>query len=82
MIPIWGLNTEGEMKGLYTDTGVEDCWIMMGNLALCRFYSSTIALRECFFRFGSVRVFCSTGARVLGARRTWVLHNELVLNGL
>jgi len=43
--PIWGLDEEGEMNSLYAGTGVQDLWIIMGNLALCRFYSRHIALQ-------------------------------------
>lgn len=44
--PVWGLNKEGEIQGCFTDSGVHNMWNIMGNLALCRFYSKRIALRK------------------------------------
>jgi len=43
--PIWGLDEEGEMRSLWRGTGVENLWIMFGNLALCRFHSLHVALQ-------------------------------------
>ncbi|KAF8150950.1 hypothetical protein B0H34DRAFT_730728 [Crassisporium funariophilum] len=43
--PVWGLNEEGEINGCWRDLGVEGMWYMMGNLALCRFYSKHVALQ-------------------------------------
>ncbi|KAK7032645.1 hypothetical protein VNI00_012910 [Paramarasmius palmivorus] len=43
--PIWGLNEEGEINGLWRDLGVPGLWYMMGNLALARFHSKHIALQ-------------------------------------
>ncbi|EIW83191.1 FAD/NAD(P)-binding domain-containing protein [Coniophora puteana RWD-64-598 SS2] len=43
--PIWGLNEEGEINGLANEVGLPGIWCMMGNLALCRFYSKHVALQ-------------------------------------
>lgn len=43
--PVYGLDDEGEFYGLYRDMGIPGLWCMMGNLALCRFYSKHIALQ-------------------------------------
>ncbi|TFK44042.1 hypothetical protein BDQ12DRAFT_730165 [Crucibulum laeve] len=43
--PIWGLNKEGELNGVWRDLGVKGLWYMMGNLALCRFHSKHVALQ-------------------------------------
>lgn len=53
--PIWGFNNEGEINGLGCEIGdprktgnaVAGLWCMIGNLALCRFYSKHLALRMC-----------------------------------
>lgn len=47
--PIWGLDEEGEIQSVWRDSGVEGLYCMMGNLALCRFYSKHLALREFLF---------------------------------
>lgn len=43
--PIWGLNKEGELNGVWRDLGVKGLWYMMGNLALARFHSKHVALQ-------------------------------------
>ncbi|KAJ7347250.1 hypothetical protein DFH08DRAFT_867664 [Mycena albidolilacea] len=43
--PIWGLNAEGEINGVWRDLGVPGLWYMTGNLALCRFHSKHVALQ-------------------------------------
>jgi len=43
--PIWGLNKEGEINGVWRDIGVPGLWYVMGNLALCRFHSTHTALQ-------------------------------------
>ncbi|KAF8893477.1 hypothetical protein BD779DRAFT_1506493 [Infundibulicybe gibba] len=43
--PIWGLNEEGEINGVWRDLGVPGLWSMIGNLALCRFHSKHVALQ-------------------------------------
>ncbi len=45
--PIWGLDKEGEVSGVwgYNKLGVPGLWYMYGNLATCRFYSMRIALQ-------------------------------------
>ncbi|KAG6818697.1 hypothetical protein H0H93_002696, partial [Arthromyces matolae] len=43
--PIWGLNPEGEMNGVWRDIGVKGLWSIIGNLALSRFYSKHVALQ-------------------------------------
>ncbi|KDR67892.1 hypothetical protein GALMADRAFT_231787 [Galerina marginata CBS 339.88] len=42
---IWGLNDECELNGVWRDLGVPGLWMMLGNLALCRFHSTHIALQ-------------------------------------
>ena len=44
--PLWGLDDEGEMRSVWRGSGVDRLWVMMGNLALGRFHSKHIALRE------------------------------------
>ncbi|KXN87226.1 putative indole-3-pyruvate monooxygenase YUCCA8 [Leucoagaricus sp. SymC.cos] len=43
--PVWGMDDEGELNGVWRDMGFKGLWYMMGNLALCRFYSKHIALQ-------------------------------------
>ncbi|GJJ14649.1 hypothetical protein Clacol_008915 [Clathrus columnatus] len=45
MKPIWGLTDEGEIQGIWTESGVSNVYFMLGNLALCRFHSTHIALQ-------------------------------------
>jgi hypothetical protein len=55
--PIWGLDNEGELNSVWREVGgrgkeaeaLNGIWCMMGNLALCRFHSKHLALRESFF---------------------------------
>ena len=46
ILPIWGLDREKELNGTWRYSGVPNLWMMLGNLALCRFHSKHIALRE------------------------------------
>ncbi|KIK66458.1 hypothetical protein GYMLUDRAFT_257766 [Collybiopsis luxurians FD-317 M1] len=45
MVPIWGLDEEGELNGVWRDTGVEGVWVAIGNLAGCRYYTKFLALQ-------------------------------------
>ena len=51
---IWGLDSTGELKGVWRDIGVDNLWSMTGSLALCRYYSRHVALRK----FSSVDSLC------------------------
>ncbi|TFK35616.1 hypothetical protein BDQ12DRAFT_714647 [Crucibulum laeve] len=42
---IWGMNSEGEINGVWRDMGFKGLWYVMGNLAMCRFHSKHIALQ-------------------------------------
>ncbi|CAG8980227.1 hypothetical protein HYALB_00013399 [Hymenoscyphus albidus] len=42
---VWGLDEEGEIRGLWRDSGHQGFWFMAGNLMLCRWYSKILALR-------------------------------------
>ncbi|KAF8903686.1 hypothetical protein CPB84DRAFT_1814587 [Gymnopilus junonius] len=42
---IWGLTEEGELSGCYRDIGFPGLYNIQGNLALCRFFSKTLALQ-------------------------------------
>ncbi|KAI0917747.1 hypothetical protein AcV7_007077 [Taiwanofungus camphoratus] len=43
--PIWGVDEEGEQNGTWRYLGVPNLWCMMGNLAMCRFFSKPLALQ-------------------------------------
>ncbi|THH13418.1 hypothetical protein EW146_g6790 [Bondarzewia mesenterica] len=47
--PLWGLDGEGEIQGVWRDTGVPNLYCLMGvlqgNLALCRSHSKLMALQ-------------------------------------
>ena len=43
---IWGLNEEGELNSVWRWCGVPRMYFMMGTLALSRFHSKHLALRE------------------------------------
>lgn len=42
---VWGLNEEGEINSAWRDTGIPGLYVMMGNLAMCRFHSKHLALQ-------------------------------------
>ncbi|KAK2785850.1 hypothetical protein FQN51_003767 [Onygenales sp. PD_10] len=42
---VWGLDEEGELKGMCRYSGHPNFWYMGGNLALCRMYSRLLALQ-------------------------------------
>ncbi|KAH6909258.1 flavin-containing monooxygenase [Coprinopsis sp. MPI-PUGE-AT-0042] len=42
---IWGLDEEGEIRGVWKELGPEGLWNMMGNLGVCRFHSRHLALQ-------------------------------------
>ncbi|KAH9021057.1 FAD/NAD-P-binding domain-containing protein [Lactarius pseudohatsudake] len=43
--PLWGLDSEGEIRGAWRDLGISRAWYMTGNFALCRFHSKHLALQ-------------------------------------
>ncbi|KDQ09026.1 hypothetical protein BOTBODRAFT_37407 [Botryobasidium botryosum FD-172 SS1] len=43
--PTWGLNSEGELYGLWRNAGHPQLWLHGGNLAMCRVYSKPLALQ-------------------------------------
>jgi hypothetical protein len=45
---IWGLDGDSELRGAWRDLGIDNLWCMMGNLAMCRYHSRHVALREFF----------------------------------
>ena len=53
---IWGLDDAFEVKGAWRDLGVDNLWCMTGNLALSRYHSRHVALREFFLPFLSSAV--------------------------
>ena len=49
--PIWGLTEEGELRGCWKELNIPNLWLIMGNFAMCRFYSARLALRTYHFVF-------------------------------
>ena len=43
--PVWGLDEEGELQGVWRQSGHEGLWFMGGNLAMARFYGKFLALQ-------------------------------------
>ncbi|KAK2460131.1 hypothetical protein APHAL10511_007810 [Amanita phalloides] len=43
--PIWGMNEEGEIQGVWREIGITNLWYMMATLAQSRFYSKALALQ-------------------------------------
>jgi putative flavoprotein involved in K+ transport len=43
--PIWGLDSEGELQGVYRASGHPALWFMGGHLQFCRIFSRYLALR-------------------------------------
>lgn len=50
--PIWGLDDEGEMRGIARPTKQENLWFIAGGLFQCRVYSSFLALQIAAAEFG------------------------------
>ncbi|KAF5371656.1 hypothetical protein D9758_003551 [Tetrapyrgos nigripes] len=42
---IWGIDPEGELRGVYRNLGVPGLWYMTGGLGQCRFHSKHLALQ-------------------------------------
>ncbi|KAL2839267.1 hypothetical protein BJY01DRAFT_257784 [Aspergillus pseudoustus] len=42
---VWGFDKEGEIRGMWRQTGHPNFWYMGGNLSLCRYYSKLLALQ-------------------------------------
>ena len=42
---VWGLDEEGEIRTMWRKSGHPGFWFMAGNLALCRWYSRSLALQ-------------------------------------
>lgn len=43
--PVWGLDEEGELQGVWRRSGHDGLWFMGGNLAMARFYGKFLALQ-------------------------------------
>lgn len=43
--PVWGLDDEGELQGVWRRCGQDGLWFMGGNLAMARFYGQFLALQ-------------------------------------
>ncbi|TYL46344.1 NADPH-dependent L-lysine N(6)-monooxygenase [Nocardioides sp. BGMRC 2183] len=43
--PVWGLDEEGELRGVWRRSGHDGLWFMGGNLAMARFYGQFLALQ-------------------------------------
>ncbi|MDT9592721.1 NAD(P)/FAD-dependent oxidoreductase [Nocardioides zeae] len=43
--PVWGLDEEGELRGVWRRSGHDGLWFMGGNLAMARFYGGFLALQ-------------------------------------
>ncbi|WP_216653599.1 NAD(P)/FAD-dependent oxidoreductase [Nocardioides sp. zg-DK7169] len=43
--PVWGLDEEGELQGVWRQSGHDGLWFMGGNLAMARFYGKFLALQ-------------------------------------
>ena len=79
---IWGLDDACEVKGAWRDLGVDNLWCMMGNLAMCRYYSRHVALRE----FSLIVSFLRRGFDNRGPHRNQsyerrVVHREILIGG-
>ncbi|MBY6412590.1 NAD(P)/FAD-dependent oxidoreductase [Rhodococcus sp. BP-252] len=43
--PVWGLDAEGELQGVWRESGHPGLWFMGGNLAMARYYGKFLALQ-------------------------------------
>lgn len=50
--PVWGLDAEGELRGMWRRTGKPGLWFMGGNLQMARLYSKYVALQIAAFEAG------------------------------
>jgi hypothetical protein len=48
----WGVNEEGEVKGAFVRSGVDNCWMSGGGCADARYFTRFIALQILFDRLG------------------------------
>ena len=44
MKDVWGIDQEGEVRGMWRWSGQKGFWYAGGNLAMCRYYSKMLAL--------------------------------------
>ena len=42
---VWGFDEEGELRTMFRGSGHKGFWFMGGNLALCRYFSRSLALQ-------------------------------------
>jgi cation diffusion facilitator CzcD-associated flavoprotein CzcO len=52
--PVWGLDSEGELSGVWRRSGFDGLWFMGGNLSLARAFSKALALQIRAIEDGSV----------------------------
>lgn len=48
----WGVDEEGEVKGAFVQSGVENCWMAGGGCAHARYFTRFVALQVLFDRLG------------------------------
>ncbi|CAM1501280.1 Fc.00g104420.m01.CDS01 [Cosmosporella sp. VM-42] len=56
---VWGFNVEGEMRTMWQKSGHPGFWFHGGNLAICRYYSKSLALQikgleEGLYQYGEI----------------------------
>ena len=50
--PVWGLDKEGEIRGLCRESGIPNLFFLVGNLSACRMSSKVLALQILAQRLG------------------------------
>lgn len=50
MKPIWGLTDEGEIQGIYVESGLPNVYVMLGMIFACPFSIDIDVLTFCYYR--------------------------------
>lgn len=60
--PVWGLDEEGEIRGVARESGIPNFFFLVGNLSACRLSSKVLALQIKVQQLGKFGDRCESGA--------------------
>ena len=69
--PMWGMDEEGEIRGVARDSGLPGVFLIMGNLAWSRMFSKVIALQIVLQRLGRSEECCKSTQALPLMADTW-----------